>query len=184
MAKQVSAIRTPPLAGRHIANGHVTIEAAKPAARISLRASRKGATAYSKTLGMNLPTEPSQMSAQGGRMAVWLGPDEWLIIDEKQAASELMPKRDSKEISAVDISHRNTAITVSGDAVTNLLNEASPRNLSLESFPVGTGSRTILGKAEIILMRTGKTEFRIECWRSFADYVWDLLSEAAKDAHL
>ncbi|MGI9365949.1 MAG: sarcosine oxidase subunit gamma [Rhizobiaceae bacterium] len=184
MAKQVTAVRTPPLAGRHFANGHVSLEPAKPAARISLRATGRGATTYSKILGMDLPSEPSQVSAKGGRMAVWLGPDEWLIIDEKQVVSGLMPKRGSKEISAVDISHRNTAIVVSGDAATNLLNEACPRDLSLDSFPVGTGSRTILGKAEIILLRTGRTDFRIECWRSFSDYVWDLLSEAAKDAHL
>ena len=184
MAKQISAARTPALVGNHLANAHVSIQPALPAARISLRATVRGASSYAKLIGMELPSNPSQMIVKAGRTAVWLGPDEWLIIDEKQPIAALMPKRESKEISAVDISHRNTAVLVSGVAATNLLNEASPRDLSLDAFPVGTGSRTILGKAEVVLLRTGKTDFRVECWRSFSDYVWDLLSEAAKDAHL
>ena len=50
------------------------------------------------------------------------------------------------------------------------------------AFPVGACSRTILGKVEIVLLRTADDAFRVECWRSFSDYVWTFLTEAARDA--
>jgi sarcosine oxidase subunit gamma len=39
-------------------------------------------------------------------------------------------------------------------------------------------TRTVLGKAEIVLWRTAPDIFRIEVWRSFAAYVWLFLDEA------
>jgi sarcosine oxidase subunit gamma len=39
----------------------------------------------------------------------------------------------------------------------------------------------VLGKVEIVLYRKSGAEFRVECWRSFADYVFNFLSEAARD---
>jgi sarcosine oxidase subunit gamma len=57
-----------------------------------------------------------------------------------------------------------------------------PQDLSLAIFPVGACSRTILGKSEIVLLRTAEDAFRVECWRSFSDYVFAFLADAAKDA--
>ena len=53
---------------------------------------------------------------------------------------------------------------------------------SRSSLPVGACSCTILGKSEIVLLRTGEEAFRVECWRSFSDYVFTFLTEAARDA--
>jgi len=47
---------------------------------------------------------------------------------------------------------------------------------------VGACSRTIFGKAEIVLYRTEDDTFRVECWRSFSEYVFGLLAEGAEDA--
>jgi sarcosine oxidase subunit gamma len=38
-----------------------------------------------------------------------------------------------------------------------------------------------MGKAEVVLLRTGEDEVRVECWRSFADYVFTFLTEASRD---
>ena len=84
--------------------------------------------------------------------------------------------------SAVGISHRNIAIAVTGPAAAAAINAGCPQDLSLTAFPVGACSRTILGKIEIVLLRTAEDSFRVECWRSFSDYAWTFLTEAAKDA--
>ena len=84
--------------------------------------------------------------------------------------------------STVDISHRNVAIAVAGPAAEATLSAGCPQDLSAAAFPVGACSRTILGKVEIVLWRTRTDTFRVECWRSFADYVFGFLSEAARDA--
>ena len=104
-----------------------------------------------------------------------------LILDEKKPIEELMPRRENAQFSATDISHRNVAFLLSGDGAAAVLNSACPRDLSLSAFPVNTGSRTIFGKSEVIIIRTGRNAFRVECWRSFSPYVWELLLDGAKD---
>jgi sarcosine oxidase subunit gamma len=42
-------------------------------------------------------------------------------------------------------------------------------------------TRTILGKADIVLWRTGAESFHVEVWRSFADYVARFLAEASRE---
>ena len=84
--------------------------------------------------------------------------------------------------SAVDVSHRNTALIVSGAAAADVINAGCPQDLSEEHFPVGACSRTILGKIEVVLLRTKKDTFRVEVWRSFSAYAFDFLATAAKDA--
>ncbi len=72
--------------------------------------------------------------------------------------------------SATDISHRNTAIIVSGPAAADTLN-APARSTSRSPPSRGAVTRTVFGKIEIILYRVEET-FRVECWRSFAEYAF------------
>ncbi|TPJ53430.1 MULTISPECIES: sarcosine oxidase subunit gamma [unclassified Mesorhizobium] len=181
-AASPAAERRPALAGRAISAAGAKVELLAPAERISLRAPEASLAALSKALGVTLPKKPKTSVSKGGRTALWLGPDEWMIIDE--AGND--PLADCAKISAlhsaVGISHRNVAISVAGPAAAAAINSGCPQDLSLEAFPVGAASRTILGKAEIVLLRTAQDAFRVECWRSFSDYVFTFLSEGARDA--
>ncbi|MBZ9672925.1 sarcosine oxidase subunit gamma [Mesorhizobium sp. ES1-3] len=177
-----SAERRPALAGRTVSATGVKVEVLPPAERVSLRAPEASVAALSKALGVFLPKQPKTSASKGGRTALWLGPDEWLVIDE--AGKD--PLADCAKVSAlhssVGISHRNIAISVTGPAAEAAINSGCPQDLSLEAFPVGAASRTILGKAEIVLLRTADEAFRVECWRSFSDYVFTFLSEGARHA--
>lgn len=177
-----SAERRAALAGQTVSATGVALAVLPPAERISLRAPEASVAALSKALGVTLPTRPKTSASKAGRTALWLGPDEWLVIDE--AGKD--PLADCAKVtalhSAVGISHRNVAFSVTGPAAAAAINGGCPQDLSLEVFPVGAASRTILGKSEIVLLRSGPGAFRVECWRSFSDYVFTLLSEAASDA--
>ncbi|RWE53542.1 sarcosine oxidase subunit gamma [Mesorhizobium sp.] len=177
-----SVERRPALAGQELSATGVTLAVLPPAERISLRAPDASVAALSKALGVTLPQKPKTSAAKAGRTALWLGPDEWLVIDEVGKD----PLADRAEVtvlhSAVGISHRNVAISVTGPAAAATINSGCPQDLSLDAFPVGAASRTILGKVEIVLLRTASDAFRVECWRSFSDYVFTFLSEAARDA--
>ena len=50
--------------------------------------------------------------------------------------------------------------------------------------PLGAAARTVLGKIEIVLLRTGEDDYRVECWRSFSPYTFGLLAEGAEDVGL
>ncbi|WEX89159.1 sarcosine oxidase subunit gamma [Sinorhizobium garamanticum] len=182
MADQATAIRNAPLAGLRGGSPAAILTPAAPASRISLRAEPDAVAALSAALGLTLPTRPKTSASTGKRHALWLGPDEWLVIDED--GKDLMAAAASSGVmhSAVDISHRNTAVIVSGPGAEVAVNSGCPQDLSLAIFPVGACSRTILGKAEIVLFRTAEDTFRVECWRSFSPFVFGLLSEGAEDA--
>jgi len=181
MAKTAHATRIEPLAERAGGAAGVALTPAAPANRISLRADPADAKALSKALGLDLPVMPKTSASNAqGRLAAWLGPDEWLIIDENGDPLADLAKVKALH-SAVDISHRNTAILVTGKGARATLESGCPQNLGDTVFPVGSATRTVMGKIEVVIIRTGETEFRLECWRSFSDYAFGMLSEAAGD---
>lgn len=178
-----TAMRRSVLEG-HAAASHATagVTPGEPAARLALRAPAASLAALSKALGLSLPQKPKTSVEKDGRAALWLGPDEWLVIgpdgDDLVAACAGVKQLHS----AVNVSHRNVAIIVSGAGAEATIAGGCPQDVSLAAFPVGACSRTVLGLAEITLWRTREDTFRVECWRSFADYTFTYLSRAAKDA--
>jgi sarcosine oxidase subunit gamma len=184
MAEIAIAERRQKHAARKAAAGSVTLTAAAPAARLVLRAPDSSLTALTQALAITLPTAPKTSAEADGpnRRALWLGPDEWLVIDEDGADLAALCGDVASLHSAVDVSHRNLAILVEGPGAATCLNAGCPQDLSLRAFPVGACSRTVLGKIEVVLLRTGETAFRVEVWRSFSDYAWDFLEEAARDS--
>lgn len=182
MADNLQAERRSVLAGRHGGSAAVRITPCEPASRISLRAGAAEVASLSTALGLALPTVPKASAASGNRFALWLGPDEWLVIDE--AGADLMAAAAASGVvhSAVDVSHRNIGIIVSGPGAADAINAGCPLDLSLAAFPVGAAARTVFGKIEMVLYRVDEATFRVECWRSFATYAFGLLNEAAEDA--
>ncbi|MCP4071836.1 MAG: sarcosine oxidase subunit gamma family protein [Hyphomicrobiales bacterium] len=173
--------RNHPLENQLFATGNVLIKPGHALARISLRAAGDQIEEINQVLSLDLPDSPKTSVARDERTALWLGPDEWLILDNLSSDLHELPKNLAQMLcSAVDISHRNTSIIVSGKGAVGVLNTGCPQNLSMEAFPVGACSRTILGKSEIILLRIGTSTFHVECWRSFSDYVWKYLVDGAK----
>jgi sarcosine oxidase subunit gamma len=80
----------------------------------------------------------------------------------------------------VDISHRQTALEISGANAATILAGACPLDLDLRQFPVHMCTRTVLAKAEIVLWRTAEEIFHVEVWRSFQRYTEELLREIAR----
>jgi sarcosine oxidase, subunit gamma len=181
-AKIAAAARSPIFSGREYSAKRVKIAVLAPSHRLALRAPEKSLAALSKALGVKLPASPKSSVTKGSRSALWLGPDEWLVIDD----SGKDPLADCAKVkvlhSAVGVSHRNVGISVAGAGAADTINAGCPQDLSLMAFPVGACSRTILGKVEIVLLRTAEDAFRVECWRSFSDYVLTFLEEAAANA--
>ena len=83
--------------------------------------------------------------------------------------------------SLVDVSHRQTALEISGPRATEILNSGCPLDLDPAAFPVGMCTRTVFAKAEIVLWRSSIDVFRLEVWRSFTDYVARYLAQVARE---
>ena len=154
------------------------------AARWILRGGPKIRAAAEGALRLAIPAAACRAAAEGESAALWLGPDEWLLISSEQRAAEtaaaLSAALAGLAHSLVDVSHRQVALEVSGPDAPALLAAGCPLDLDASSFPVGMCTRTMLAKAEIVLWRTRADGFRIEVWRSFAHYVSAFLAEAAR----
>ncbi len=173
--------RNHPLENQLFAANNVLIKPGQALTRMSLRAAGDQIKEINQVLSLELPDSPKTSVTKDERTALWLGPDEWLILDNLNSDLHELPENLAEILcSAVDISHRNTSIILSGKDAVDVLNTGCPQNLSIEIFPVGACSRTILGKSEIILLRTASNTFHVECWRSFSDYVWKYLVDGAK----
>ncbi|MCF3642489.1 sarcosine oxidase subunit gamma [Rhizobium sp. TRM95111] len=182
MANQ--ALRKAPLAGYHGGSALARVNPEMPATRLSLRAHPDAVGGLSAALGVSLPTRPKTSASSNGRHALWLGPDEWLLIDENEADLLALAASAGVLHSATDVSHRNTAIVVSGPKAAEAIASGTPHDLTPSVFPVGACARTVLGKIEVVIYRTGEEDYRVECWRSFSSYAFGLLSEGAEDAGL
>ena len=178
-----NAQRIHPLDARVYGGNSVVLTPVEACERISLRADDKAVAGLGRAIGLSLPRKAGKSVTKGEVSALWIGPDEWLIIGAKGSDLEAKLNRVKTGLySVVAVDHRNTAIQISGANAVNALNAGCPRDLSLEAFPVGDCGRTIIGKAEVVLWRLGEDSFHVECWRSFSDYVWKYLADSVKSA--
>jgi sarcosine oxidase subunit gamma len=156
-----------------------------PAARFILQGDGDVRAAAGNVWGVTLFDEPCRARTNGGRAALWLGPDEQLLLgaasESESLAGQLATALAGHPHSLVDVSHRQLALEVSGHHAGALLSVGCPLDLDPTHFPVGMCTRTLFAKAEIALWRTGDNRFQIEVWRSFADYVARTFIEASRD---
>jgi sarcosine oxidase subunit gamma len=161
------------------------LAAAPPMGRFVLRGRRAALEAAETVLGLVLPREACRSASAGGRHALWLGPDEWLLITPPDEASALNATLEAAMSglphALVEVSQRQTALRVEGPLAAERLSAGCPLDLDLAAFPVGACSRTLMAKAEIVLWRTAPDSFHIEVWRSFSAYVWRYLDMAGLD---
>ena len=153
--------------------------------RLSQRGGPQVLAAAGDAFGVPLPSEPCRAAEGDARAALWLGPDEQLLLvqqsDWDTTASALFSRLRGYPHSLVDISQRQLAFQLDGPAAADLLAIGCPLDLHPNAFPVAMCTRTILAKAPVVLWRTAATTFHMEVWRSFAPYVKQLLLEGARE---
>ena len=138
--------------------------------------------------GFDLTGRINTAITAGGRRAARLGPDEWLLMappgDDDALTDAIGRALEGHHHALVDISHRNVSIVVSGTQAPIVLNAGVALDLDDTVFPAGSATRTVLGKAEIVLLRPGADRrYHVICWRSFVPYVQGFLEEAAQDVN-
>ncbi len=128
-------------------------------------------------LGFALPREACRAAGADGRHALWLGPDEWLLLAPVEAKLDRTLAFAIGDLphSLVEVSHRQLGLQLEGAHAAAALSVGCPLDLDLAAFPVGMCTRTLVAKAEVVLWRTGETCFHIEVWRSFSPYLWQYL---------
>jgi sarcosine oxidase subunit gamma len=156
-----------------------------PLSRLIFRGDAAARAAAGQAFGVELPATACRAATDGSRAALWLGPDEQLLLapDGEAGAIEasMSQSLDGQPYSLVDVSHRQVGIGIHGPRAQWLLEAQCPLPLDPRSFPPGMCTRTVFGKAEIVLWRPTTGVFRVEVWRSFSTYVVELLREIERE---
>lgn len=160
--------RTEPVPTDALAGNQITLRAAPPMTRFSLRA--RCAADLKDILGF---APPGQIGASAGGVAC-LGPDEWLWRAPDRTP---MPDANGRLVAITDISHRQIGIIIEGPRAVDVLCAGCP--LDLAGFAIGRVTRTIFETVEIIVEREAADRFHVEVWRSFAPYLWAALTSVA-----
>jgi sarcosine oxidase subunit gamma len=140
-------------------------------------------------VGADLPKTCGRVTSAGPRSALWLGPDEWLVVaddrDEGLAgaglAAELHDALAGDPGSVVDVSANRTTLELSGPAARATLEKGCPVDLHPRSFGPGTAVSSTLGPVPVVLWQTGTTTYRLLPRSSFADYLTRWLLDATSE---
>ena len=156
-----------------------------PLGKLVLRGDRDVATTAEAALGWALPDRLNRATAGDDGRALRLGPDEYLLL---LAPTTVDPTRDAlaralagRHHALVDLSARLVAIEISGAAARDTLAAACPLDLHPSALGPEQATRTVFGKAEIILDCLDEARLRLLTNRSFASYVRRLLAEAGRE---
>ncbi|MEA2537250.1 MAG: sarcosine oxidase, subunit gamma [Chloroflexota bacterium] len=161
-------------------------------AQINLRADPADAPLLARlgaALGVDLPTIPNTAAAgpRGDRYVLWLGPDEWLVIDragtEASLEGRLRTALRGGRGSVVDVSANRTTIRLAGPAARAVLEHGCSIDLHPRAFGPGRCAQTLLARAGVILISvSAEPEYRILVRPSFAAYLATWLLDAVDGA--
>jgi len=139
-----------------------------------------------EALGVALPVVANTVVEGQGNVVYWLGPDEWLVVTAGgRAASVGVAMRTglSRVRSAVtEVSGGQTVVVLRGASVRDVLAKGCPLDLDPRVFRSGACAQSHLAKAPILIRTLADgAAFEIVVRRSFADYFWMWLEDAAAE---
>ena len=157
-------------------------------AKINLRGRplKKFLDGVRKPLGLSLPKTPNRTVSAKGLTALWLGPDEWLVIgppgSEGGIAEGLRTSLKGQHAAITDVTEGRTVIGLAGRNARDVLMKGCPLDLHGRQFKPGDCAQSALAKTVIILHQTSDAPaYDIYVERSLADYLWSWLEDAARE---
>jgi len=129
--------------------------------------------AVSGVLGLDLP-ETANTTAAG--RALWLGPDEWLLVSDADMTGALEEALEGRHCAIVDVSEARAVLELSGPGARDIL--ASGCRLDLETLLPGACAQTALARAHALLEPREGGVWRLFVSRSFAAYAQAWLEDA------
>lgn len=140
------------------------------------------ANAVKGALGVALPRVPGTVVSFTHGLALWQGPDEWLLVCERNSRQDFIAGLEAAlqgfHAQVVDNSGGLTMVYLTGEHQVTLLRHVGVYDF--EAIEPGQVVSTVCQKATITVFRNDDKGLFLVFRRSFADYIWRLLSKAAR----
>ena len=129
-----------------------------------------------------------QIVATPAGLAVWMSPDELLVMCEYADADEVVTALQAALADVhhlvVNVSDARALFAIEGDHWRDVLAKGMPVDFRPTSFAEGQVRRSRLGQVAAAIWMTDANRAELVCFRSVADFVEDWLALACKDGHV
>ena len=180
MSDPVSAL------GGAVFDGMVRVEDAGPRGMLTLKGdlgdARLGEAVKALT-GSDVPgTREARIEGETG--AAWMAPDELLLLvphaEAEAAVADLAKALGGTHHLAANVSDARAVIEVSGPTAREVLAKLTPADLDAAAFGPGSFRRTRIAQVPAAFWMRDAETIEIVCFRSVAQYVFDVLKAAAR----
>ena len=142
--------------------------------------------AVEQAIGLALPLAAGATASGGAATALWLGPNEWLVVtppDGQGAAAEALRAALKDLWAAVtDVSDSRAVIGLSGRHAREVLMKGCSLDLHPRVFGPGRSAQSAVARALVLLHQTDEApSYDLYVHRSFAEYLWLWLEDAAEE---
>jgi len=132
--------------------------------------------------GVSMPAQ-GFAAANGDKGLFWMSPDEVLIMlpyaEVPAALQQIENALEGQHHLAVDVSDARAVMQVTGPFAREVIAKLAPVDVHPDSFPVGRFRRTRLGQVAAAFWLRDKDTFEVICFRSVAEYAFDLIAASA-----
>lgn len=139
-----------------------------------------------RVLGTELPLEPNRWFGDDRLAAIWLGPDEWLLVARDHEAvaieRELRAARPVDPwLSLADLSDSYLRISLTGPGSRDVLARGCAQDLHPDRFSPGDSAQTTIARSRVLLRALDGPVFEVWVRNSFARYLGNWLLQAGAD---
>lgn len=139
-------------------------------------------SAAETVLAFKLPLVPNSSVAAGARMALWLGPDQWLIVLPPADPVPLAHALAGHQASVVDVSDLRALFELAGPRARDVLRKGCAVDLHPREFRPGCCALTALARVRAAIRQADeRPAYQVWAERSYAEYLWNWLMDAMRE---
>lgn len=143
--------------------------------------------AVTAAVGLELPAQRKIAHGPMGSVA-WMSPDELMLLVAYEQADALTVQISealgAEHCMAVNVSDARAIFRISGQGAREVLAKGAPVDLSRQAFGTGDLRRTRVGQLPAAFWMTQTDTFELICFRSAGEFMFDWLTNAARDGSI
>ena len=166
------------------------IKEIKPAMKLIIRGKTKNfITAIGKNLKMILPTEANTSTSGESLTALWLSPDEWMVVSNEKTEKDtnnydleesLYNSISKTNLGAVvDVTDQFVMLELEGSKLYELFSSGSPFNFNEFKEKKGSSTQTLLNGIDVIILNKGVNLVNLFVRRSFSEHLYSWINDSA-----
>lgn len=134
-----------------------------------------------KHLGLEVPQKSGDVTENGTFRAIWANPNRWYVISEQADEPMLAEALSASGLVNMSVTDGQCCFSLEGDHAVDVLKKGCSLNFSSVAFAAGQCLQTRLAITKVFLHRRGHTSFDIYVERSYAEFIWSWLIDAARE---